>query len=1172
MKKADITLVACAFLLVLFLNTYFNLTSGVAINEAGTTVEEKFYLAGPDPYYNMRLVVKTLENGTYPFIGGVYGDLDPLLNYPLGGTGGRPPLFNMITIGAGKILSLFMNETDAIGYAMQFLPALYGAMLVIPVYFIGKHVFNRKVGIIASLFVALIPIHISSGHGSAYSLYDHDSFLLLLTATTLAFLIMSIKEQDTKKSIILAAFSGIAIAAMTMTWVSSQYIYALVGVYGVVQMIVDIFTKRINKNVVRTLLIALFTGYIISFPVLWVKRGFELTPQLFIPLAVAAFSIIYLWLGKKNIPWIISLPTIFGVGGIGLLFLYVVQNTSIKLFAPLKKLSDVIFGPGIYGKKVSLTIAEASKFDLGRTAMSFGPALYLLAWFGFLLFLYRFYKKKYPRESLVIFVWFIVEAWLTSIAGRFLNDLVPLVALLGAFVIWVALIKIDFSSMIKTVKSLGSGWQGIKKGIKARHVAGTFIIVLFVLIPNSWLAFDASVPANMKEKFNTNKLGAFGLGLHTEKYWTDALLWLKEQNKNFSNKPAFISWWDYGFYCVAIAENPTVADNFQEGIPTAANLHTSESEREAVSVFIVRLVEGDMKKNDGKVSDEVKNVFEKYIGNKSADLVKILEDPTNYENTSYGQIIGEEYEGKQFTVREENAVYHDAVKILSSLDDENITMLYKEIQNVTGYNIRYYGVEGYDINIFSVFTFLADKGLYGYETSEDDYYKLWYTAKNQLWIPVQGSGQKFTPDEVKNLSEKMTQDDLREIYGNFIAFTEKKDAFYNSMVYRVYMGDVSKSVFENYSYFQTLFHFYYPQVPQNVYSYYNYFTSLVLGGMKPTSGLRHFAVEYISPSTGNDSLLFRRARLCYGCPAVVISKYYEGAKISGKLESEGEPLVGIKAVVEQKVSIFDEERRISHDSVITDKDGKFTLLAPAGNITLSFYSGDVLIKEITFNGTGVFAPISEEEATRTTFWNPDSWKRNIGTINVERGGIKGIVFWDKDGDGIYNESIDKPMKAKVKIGDKEISTNSNGRYELHNLIPKRYPVSARVNGYDSKRTSVIIKSNEIIWQNISLTPSKVAVTGKVWYDENRNGRIDENETMEDVPISFTIIKALDKNAKNDSVSSDTGGNYTISLYPAKYRIEVNYTTGNVTYYYEDVIDLKIGDKTKVKNIKLARRE
>ena len=52
----------------------------------------------------------------------------------------------------------------------------------------------------------------------------------------------------------------------------------------------------------------------------------------------------------------------------------------------------------------------------------------------------------------------------------------------------------------------------------------------------------------------------------------------------------------------------------------------------------------------------------------------------------------------------------------------------------------------------------------------------------------------------------------------------------------------------------------------------------------------------------------------------------------------------------------------------------------------------------------------------------------------------------------------------------------------------------------------------------------------------------------------------------------TGGNYTISLYPAKYRIEVNYTTGNVTYYYEDVIDLKIGDKTKVKNIKLARRE
>ena len=54
------------------------------------------------------------------------------------------------------------------GTQWQFVPALFGALLVFPVYFIGKILFGRKAGLIAALLIAIIPIHISSGHGSAY--------------------------------------------------------------------------------------------------------------------------------------------------------------------------------------------------------------------------------------------------------------------------------------------------------------------------------------------------------------------------------------------------------------------------------------------------------------------------------------------------------------------------------------------------------------------------------------------------------------------------------------------------------------------------------------------------------------------------------------------------------------------------------------------------------------------------------------------------------------------------------------------------------------------------------------------------------------------------------------------------------------------------------------------
>ncbi|HEC76623.1 MAG TPA: hypothetical protein ENI33_05150 [Thermoplasmatales archaeon] len=1167
MKKIDALFIGSALLMVLFLNTFFNFTSGTAINEEGSELEDKFYLAGPDPYYNMRLIEKTVETGKYPYMGGKYGGLDPLLNYPLGGSGGRPPLFNMLAIGLGKFMSIFMDGTDALGYAMQFLPAFYGALLVIPVYFIAKMLFNRKVGIIASWLIPLIPIHLASGHGSSYSLFDHDSFILLLTSLTLMFLMMSLREKNEKKSMIFAGFAGISISAITMTWVSSQYIYAVVAVFAVVQMIVDIFTKKINIRILRNVLIALFTGYIISSPILFIKQGFSFPIQLAIPVAVLIFGLIYLYIGKKNIPWLISLPALFGVGGIFLVFLYLVRNSTNALMKPFVNIANIIYGTGIYGKKVSLTIAEASTFDFSRTVMSFGPAIYLLGWLGFLFLLHKYYKKGFKKEYMVMLTWFGVETWLVSVAGRFLNDLVPIMAILSASIIWLAISKIDFSSMIKTLKGVGGGWYGIKKAIRTRHVAGAIIIALFVVFPNGWLAFDASIPSDMKGKFNTNKLGAFGLSVNTEEYWQDAFKWLREENGgiNDTEKPAFISWWDYGFYCVAVANNPTVADNFQEGIPTAANFHTSLDELEAITVLITRLAEGDMNKNGGKLSEGVRQTVVKYMGNKSADLIKIWEEPTEYANTTYNKIIGEKYGGERYRVREDHARYHDATSLILELNDDDIISFYREMQNRTGYSIRYYGVEGYDINIFNVFTFLADKGVYGYETTEDDYYKLWYKSEK--------TGQKFTPDEIKNITKDMTQDEIRDLYGKFDPYVERKDTFYKSMVYRVYLGNVPRQLFDNLSR-SGLIPFWTDNPTNPIGGEGNYYYN-------PTAYLKHFVIEYLSPLNLNRTLYFARASLCIGMPAVVIAKFYEGAQINGTVESDGKPLDNIRVVVrddfKQKIEMRYGNQilnrtieKIPHDVQLTDENGKFSVIVPAGNITLSFYSGEVLLKEITFNGTGKFSPISEEEATRIS-----SWKRDIGVVNIEKGGIRGMVYWDKDGDGKYNASVDKRIKAQVKIGDETVSTDSNGNYRMDKLLPKTYAVSAIKEGYDSKRVNVDVEPNRTVWHNISLTPSKVNVKGRVWYDENKNGKLDENETLSDVDIEFNLIEALDENARSSRAVSDENGNYSINLSPSKYEIVVNYTKKidnetTIHYTYRDTLNIKIGDTEKIKDIKVAK--
>jgi len=240
------------------------------------------------------------------------------------------------------------------------------------------------------------------------------------------FLIFSLKEKDAKRSMILAFMSGIGIAGISMTWVAAQYIYAVVAVYGIAQMVLDIVTSRMENSVPRTLLIAMFGGYLLAFPVYWVKYGFSMTTPLAISLIVAAFSVIYIWLGRHKIPWVISIPSIFGIGAAGAVFLYLIRNTTNSVLKPLTAISNVLFGAGIYGKKVSLTIAEA------------GPALYWLGWIGFALIIYFYYKNKsYRRDYAVLMVWFLIEVWLVHTAGRFLNDMVPLMAILGGWTLWI---------------------------------------------------------------------------------------------------------------------------------------------------------------------------------------------------------------------------------------------------------------------------------------------------------------------------------------------------------------------------------------------------------------------------------------------------------------------------------------------------------------------------------------------------------------------------------------------------------------------------------------------------------------------------------------------------------------------------------------------------------------
>jgi len=536
-------------------------------------------------------------------------------------------------------------------------------------------------------------------------------------------------------------------------------------------------------------------------------------------------------LTKNKIPYIITLPSLLGVGIISLFAI------NIYKIMPMYYFVSMFFQGTVYGGKISMTIAEAGSANISASVMGLGPALYWVAWFGAIIFMARTLIHK-KNHMIFMCLYFIMTLYFTMTAGRFLNDFVPFIAIFAGWSIYFLMTKIDYKQMFVNMKNIG-GFKAYK-GIKFLHVFGIVFIAFVVILPNVLLTFDAAIPWQDKDKYEGMPTGAYGISFGKEQYWTDAFSWLADQDTELlpEDRPAFISWWDYGFYEILIGKHPTVADNFQDGIETAANFKTARSEKEAVTVLIARLVHGNYNPTK-QISTDVENILIKYIGENNTKQIGTLLDNIQTEAFNSTELVCKEYEPDIPSFKNSyNNYYHNFNTFTKNLTDEEVTEFYMDIQDATGWNIRYYGTEQYDMSIFSVFTFLADKSLGPLGGLEDEYYAGYFMATHRTTYEE----EKIDRETMNNL----TYYD-RENYIINGPYFERKPAFYETMFYKTFYGTPIND----------------GTMPEN---------------RLPTYGLKHFLPVYVSPY-------------------VTIAKYYEGCKINGTVICQGLPLPGVTVII-----------------------------------------------------------------------------------------------------------------------------------------------------------------------------------------------------------------------------------------------------------------------------------
>ena len=744
------------FAIALFLRAYWNL-------DAATEGGQFILSGGSDPYYHKHAVDAIQARGYQTLV------KDDLLNYPYGSVNPNPPLFEWTIAVAGQLLAPFFdgNLETSTWYATLWTAPVFGALTVFPVYFIGRALFDdRRVGLVAALLWTISTSAIdAAGVGAA----DHDATIMFFASLAFLFYIQTVRQfrgdgnwvttwrdggaigtglrnlfRARAAGFGYAALTGVSIAAVALTWKGFPYVIGILFAYAGLQMVIDHWKNRDSTGLFLGTLVALLVGTVLAYPYYALTDTTNFVrPVWFI---IGAFIVGGLVLvPTRDLPTILVMPAAAIVALLG----------AVVAFFVIPEVAQSLLYATVYFKRTALyeTIAEAHPASFSDLAFGIGPVVFLLAIFAWFAVAWRVIRTRTARPLLFAVVWGAIAFYMATAAIRFLFNAIPVFAIFAAFgIVWV-IDWLDFGAIRRSAQA--NGWGGARKGIRPMHVVGALLVALLLVAPGTMLAADAALPfqkerniadstqSEFVKNFMQKRMGAYGQGF-IEDYWHDGLTWLDEYDSHIEDptqRPAFLSWWDYGHWAIAIGDHPAVADNFQNGYEFAANFILSQNETHAIQLMAARLA-----------PLEPRQSVEQMLGDAgAANPAAAYDDLVNWRH-------------------------------VQDLDTAESAALLAAMEQKTGKKIRYFAT---DVRMMP----LDDPS-----TPDLDYGSSIYYAPVTLkgdnpdeYVPVKISVSGFPPMTRDEFEQHVRENPTHNIVPSSEAL-EFTDKFYNSMFYRAYVG------------------------------------------------------------------------------------------------------------------------------------------------------------------------------------------------------------------------------------------------------------------------------------------------------------------------------------------------------------------------------------------------
>jgi dolichyl-diphosphooligosaccharide--protein glycosyltransferase len=501
----------------------------------------QLHLSEFDPYHQFRFTEYIVNNGFFSWASPP-GWIDQQRWYPDGinvATTSYPGL--ALTAAFFFKIVTFLGVPIALMDFCAIFPAIMGMLAVLLIYFVGKDMGGKPVGLIAALFLALSPSYIQR---TSVGFFDDETIGIVALLLFIFFFLRSLDtNRSPRTSMGYALASGLVLGYFSISWGASLFAVGAMMIFVLALILLKRYTSRLLLSFSLTFGISLLIS--ISIPYLSVRylMTFAVLPVAGVFALLCLFEI---FRNQKSMKWktitaIVFVALIIG-GFIVLWQLGYMRTLAGKFLSVLNPLARA-------DSPLVESVAEHRISSWGSIYYEFGMGI------AFFLVGLFFVVKDLNNRNLFLLIFGLTSLYFAGSMVRLLVLLAPAFALLAAKGI-TSVLK-PFNTLLTEPPKIA-----VKKKLGLEHVGKEYSavaigLIFIVLMVN----FALPAPRVYSQANSPVTVTASSLAILPSEpvpQWLNMLTWTQS---NLQSTTVVASWWDYGYWLTVLGNVTTLADN-----------------------------------------------------------------------------------------------------------------------------------------------------------------------------------------------------------------------------------------------------------------------------------------------------------------------------------------------------------------------------------------------------------------------------------------------------------------------------------------------------------------------------------------------------------------------------------------------------------------------------------